>query len=101
MNARAYEIVSELRAILATLPGASAINFHASGTWTLLVITVNRDRAVSKLGHVLGLSTRGIGENLSHWWHRVTAEDAAGELRVVVVGPRHWNPPPDDVERTS
>jgi hypothetical protein len=99
MNARAHEIVSELRAILATLLDASAISLHASGTWTLLSIAVNSDRTVSKLGQVLGLSTRGIGENLTHWWYRVADDDDAGALRVVVVGPRHWNPPPDDTKR--
>jgi hypothetical protein len=102
MNARAQELVVGLRAILATLPGASALGFHASEIWTLVVITADSDEAVSGLGTALGLSGPEIRKTAERWWRRATAERDHGALRVVVVGPRHRNPPPpDDVERSS
>ena len=40
MTARASELVTALRALLVTLPGASALSLHASERWTFVVITV-------------------------------------------------------------
>lgn len=55
MNARTSEFVVALRALLITLPGASAISLQASEFRTLVVITAESDEAVRALGAALGL----------------------------------------------
>lgn len=102
MNARAHDLVLTLRAILATLPGASAIGLHASERWALVWITADSDEAVSELGEALGLGEPEITKTAERWWRRAAAERDGGALRVAVIGPRHRNPPPpDDAERSS
>jgi hypothetical protein len=46
MNARAYDLVLQLRAILHSLPGATSIALHASEVWTLTLITTLSDGAI-------------------------------------------------------
>ena|SRR5215218_3621438 len=102
MNARAFDLVAALRALLVTLPGANAISLHASKIWTLVVITAESDEAVRALGATLGLGTPAIRKTAEHWWLRAAAERDLGALRVAVLGPRHRNPPPpDDAARSS
>jgi hypothetical protein len=55
MNARAYDLVLQLRAILRSLPGATSIALHASEVWTLALITASSDEAVIALSEGLGL----------------------------------------------
>jgi hypothetical protein len=103
MNARASALVAALRALLATLPGASAISLHVSELWTLVVITAESDEAVRALGAMLELGAPAIRTTAEHWWLRAAAERDLGALRVTVLGPRHRNPPPppDDAARSS
>ena len=102
MNARASELAVALRAVLVTLPGASAISLHASEIWTLVVITAESDEAVRALGAALGLGAPEIRKTAERWWLRAAAEHDLGALRVAVLGPRHRNPPPpDDAARSS
>jgi hypothetical protein len=60
MNACAYDLVVELRAIFGTLPGATSIGLHASERWTLVLITTSSDEAVTALGAELGLGATEI-----------------------------------------
>lgn len=102
MNARASDLVVALRALLVTLPGATAISLHASEIWTLVVITAESDEGMRTLGATLGLSAPEIMKTAEHWWLRAAAERDLGALRVAVLGPRHRNPPPpDDAARSS
>ena len=94
MNARAYELVATLRAVLATLPGATGISIHASTVWTLVWITAASDEAVCSLGEALGLSTPEVRAAAGRWWRRATAERGNGTLRVEVTGPHHTGLPP-------
>ena len=97
MNARASELVTALRALLATLPGASALSLHASQRSTFVVITVETDEAVRALGAGLGLEPPERRTTAEYWWRRATAERDRGALRIDVIGPRHRHPaPPDD-----
>jgi hypothetical protein len=98
MNARAFELVDELRTILTTLPGASALNVDVSETWALVAITAESDEAVRTLGTTLGLGAPAIRKTKARWWRYATAERHRGALRVEVkvLGPRHQNPPPPD-----
>lgn len=94
MNARAFELVAALRALLATLPGASAISLHVSESWTFVAITAQSDEAVRELAVVLGLSAPEIRTTAEHWWRRAMTERDRNTLRVAVFGPRHRSPPP-------
>jgi hypothetical protein len=94
MNARAYQLTVTLHAILATLPGATAISIHASTTWTLVLITASSDEAVSMLSEELGLSAPEVRIAVGRWWRRATAERDARALRVEVAGPHHPGAPP-------
>jgi hypothetical protein len=94
MNGQAYQLAVTLRALLATLPGATAISIHASTTWTLVLITAVSDEAVNTLSEQLGLSAPEVRIALGRWWRRATAEHDAGTLRVEVAGPHHRDAPP-------
>ncbi len=94
MNAHAYHLAAMLRAVLAILPGATAISIHASTNWTLVLITAASDEAVSTLSEALGLGAPEVRIGVGRWWHRATAERDAGALRVDVVGPHHLGAPP-------
>jgi hypothetical protein len=94
MNAQAVDLVSTLRAVLATLPGATAISIHASTAWTLVLVTAGSDEAVGTLGEALGLGAPEVRIGSGRWWRRATAERDAGALRVDVVGPHHLSAPP-------
>ncbi len=96
MNAQAYDLVVELRAILGTLPGATAIGLHASETWTIVLITTSSDEAVTALGEALGLGAAEVARGVGGWWRRATSERDRGALRVVVTGPHHVGLPPRD-----
>jgi hypothetical protein len=94
MNAHAYRLVVTLRAVLAPLPGATAISIHASTAWTLVLITAASDEAVSTLSEALGLSAPEVRIAAGRWWCRATAERDAGRLRFEVTGPHHLGSPP-------
>lgn len=94
MNAHAFELTVTLRAILAALPGATAVSIHATVTWTLVLITAASDEAVGTLGDTLGLGAPEIRIGIGRWWRRATAERDGGALRVEVAGPHHRGAPP-------
>jgi hypothetical protein len=94
MNAYAFDLAVMLRAILATLPGATAISIHASTAWTLVLITAASDEAVDTLGETLGLEAPEVRIGVGRWWRRATTEHDGGTLRVDVVGPHHLGAPP-------
>ena len=94
MNARAHDLTVTLRAILGTLPGATALSIHVSPAWTLVLITAASDEAVSTLSEALGLSVPEVRIAAGRWWCRATAERDAGMLRVEVAGPHHLGSPP-------
>jgi hypothetical protein len=98
MNARAFELVDALLAILTTLPGASALNVDASEIWAFVVITAESDEAVRALGTALGLGAPAVRGTARLWWRYAAAERRHGALHVEVkvLGPRHRNPPPPD-----
>ena len=96
MNARAYDLVVQLRAILRSLPGATSIALHASEVWTLALITASSDEAVIALSEELGLGGPEVRSTAGRWRHRASAERDRDTLRVVVAGPDHKGPPPGD-----
>lgn len=89
MTAQAHRLVATLRAVLAGLPGATAVSIHTSPHWTLVWITAASDDAVSSLGAALGLGAPEIRGTAGRWWLRATAERTQGVLRVEVTGPHH------------
>ena len=99
MNARTSEFVGALRALLATLPGASAISIHASAIWTLVAITAESNEAVRTLGLALELGAPELRTTAEHWWHCATAEHDRGALCVEVIGPRQRRPTPPSAAR--
>lgn len=98
MNTRAYNFVVGLRAVLSTLPGATAISLHGGERWTLVLITVSSDGAVIALGEDLGLGEAEIRTAVGRWWRRATSERDHGALRVEVAGPHHMGRPPGEDE---
>ena len=96
MNARADDLVLELRAILHSLPGATSIALHASEVWTLMLITALSDEAVIALSDELGLGRTEVRATAGRWRRRASSERDRGALRVVVAGPDHKGPPPGD-----
>lgn len=96
MNTRASDLVAELRAILATLPGATSIGLHASETWTLVLITTSSDEVATALSEELGLGATEIARGVGRWWRRATSEGDQGALRIVVTGPHHLGLLPRD-----
>jgi hypothetical protein len=94
MNEHAHHLAVTLRAVLAALPGATAISIHASARWTFILITAASDEAVSSLGEALGLSTPEVRAAAGRWWRRATAERDHGALRIDVTGPHHLGSPP-------
>jgi hypothetical protein len=94
VNARGYRLVGKQRATLATLPGATGISLHASGTWTIVLIAASSDEAVVRLGNELGLGTVEVRTVAGRWWCRAMSEQ--GAVRVEVFGPHHLGPPPRD-----
>ena len=98
MNARAFELVDALLAILTTLPGASALHVDASERWAFVAITAESDEAVRALGTKLGLGAPAVRGTARLWWCYATAERHHGALHieVTVLGPRHRTPPPPD-----
>jgi hypothetical protein len=89
MTAQADHLVVMLRAILATLPDAIAINIHASPIWTLVLISADSDEAVRELADALGLGAPEARIGIGRWWYRATTERDDGTLRIVVVGRHH------------
>ena len=96
MNARAYDLVVQLRAILRSLPGATSIALHGSEVWTLALITTSSDEAVIALCDELGLGRTEVRTTAGRWRHRASAERDRDTLRVGLAGPDHKGPPPVD-----
>jgi hypothetical protein len=92
VNARGKSLVRRQRATLDTLPGATGISFHASETWTIVLIAASSDEAVVGLGNELGLGTVEVRTGAGRWWCRAMSEQ--GAVRVEVFGPHHLGPPP-------
>ena len=92
MNTRAYNLETELRAILDTLPGANSIELHLMKTCTFILITTPSDEAVIPLSEELGLGRAEIRTFSRRWRRRASSE--RGEFRVVVTGPNHRGAPP-------
>ena len=94
MNARGYSLVRRQRATLDTLPGATGISFHATETWTIVLIAASSDEAMVRLGNELGLGTVEVRTGAGRWWRRAMSEQ--GAVRIEVFGPHHLGPPPRD-----
>ena len=94
MNARADDLVRELRTLLGTLPGATTLSLHVSKTWTLVLIATASDAAVPALGEALGLGAAEVARGVGGWWRRAAAARDQGTLSIVVAGPHHRGRPP-------
>lgn len=92
MNTRAYNLETELRAILDTLPGANSIELHLMKTCTFILITTSSDEAVIPLSEELGLGRAEVYAASKRWRRRASSE--RGAFRVVVTGPTHRGAPP-------
>ena len=95
MNVRAHDLTVLLRALLSSLPGATAMCIHASERWALVLITASSNEAVLELSEDLELACDiRIGEQ--QWWRCAASERDQGRLRIEVAGPPQRGRPPGD-----
>lgn len=94
MNVRADDLMVTLRALLASLPGATSLSVHGAETWALVLIMTSSDEAVITLSEDLELGEVEIGIGEDRWRRRACSKRDQGRLRVVVVGPHHEGAPP-------